>query len=88
MLKIDCPWCGDRDETEFTFGGQTGIVRPLPEAQISDAQWADYLYLRDNTKGLQHERWRHSYGCRQWFNIERHTLSHEITAVYKIGERD
>ena len=37
-------------------------------------------------KGLHFERWQHRHGCRQWFNVVRHTLSHEIQAVYRLDE--
>lgn len=82
MIRIECPWCGPRWEEEFTFGGQSHITRPEPPDQTSDQQWADYLYDRENPKGIHHERWRHTYGCRQWFNVARDTVSHEVKAVY------
>ena len=48
MLLIHCPWCGPRNEDEFSYGGEAHIVRPAaPEAE-SDAQWADYLFMRFN----------------------------------------
>jgi hypothetical protein len=25
MLLIECPWCGERAETEFSYGGEAGI---------------------------------------------------------------
>lgn len=82
MLKIDCPFCGLRDETEFRCGGQSHITRPGPHGEVSDARWAEYLYLRENPKGWHYERWLHAAGCRQWFNVARHTVTHEIRAVY------
>ena len=42
--------------------------------------------LLGNPKGRHRERWVHSQGCRRWFNVERHTVSHEITAVYEMGK--
>ena len=36
MLLIPCPWCGPRDETEFRYGGQAGIVTP-PDPDAIDA---------------------------------------------------
>ena len=86
MLLIPCPWCGARDETEFSYGGEAHIERPIKPAAMSDDQWADYLFLRTNPKGRHLERWVHSQGCRRWFNVERHTVSHEITAVYEMGK--
>ena len=84
MLRIPCPWCGIRDEPEFSFGGQSHLARPAFDA--SDADWCEYLYTRENPKGTHFERWRHTFGCGQWFNIARHTVSHEVLAVYRMGE--
>lgn len=84
MLRIPCPWCGVRDETEFRFGGEAHVERP--DLEVSDAEWADYLFNRENPKGLHYERWCHVYGCSQWFNVVRDTVTHEIYAVYEMGE--
>ncbi|MDZ7770512.1 MAG: sarcosine oxidase subunit delta [Woeseiaceae bacterium] len=86
MLLIDCPWCGPREEVEFHCGGQAHIARPADPAELSDEQWADFLFMRDNPKGAFAERWMHAAGCRRWFNVRRDTVTHEITAVYRIGE--
>ena len=86
MIQIDCPWCGSRSEDEFTCGGQSHITRPEPPDEVSDEEWAEYLYQRINPKGLPYERWRHTYGCRQWFNVVRDTVTHEVKAVYKMGD--
>mgnify|MGYP003579892167 CR=1 FL=1 len=83
MLLIDCPWCGVRSEDEFSCGGQAHIVRPPEPAAVSDQAWGDYLYERSNPKGLHYEMWRHTFGCRQWFNLARDTVTDEIHAVYK-----
>jgi heterotetrameric sarcosine oxidase delta subunit len=84
MLLIPCPWCGNRDEVEFRYGGEAHISRADPAAD--DAAWADYLYMRDNPKGLIAERWVHQAGCRRWFNLLRDTVTHRIVAVYRVGE--
>ena len=86
MFQIDCPWCGLRSEEEFSCGGQSHIARPEDPAQASDREWADYLYERINPKGLHFERWRHTYGCRQWFNVVRDTVTHEVRAVYRMTD--
>ncbi len=87
MLTIPCPWCGARPETEFRCGGEAHIVRPEEPNAQSDEDWADYLFMRHNPKGWHRERWFHAQGCRRWFNTLRHTVSHEIAAVYRMGER-
>lgn len=84
MMQLTCPFCGARDEPEFVNGGTTHIARPGPDA--SDQEWGEYLFFRDNPKGMHHERWRHAYGCGQWFNVVRHTVTHEVQSVYGIAE--
>jgi heterotetrameric sarcosine oxidase delta subunit len=86
MLRIPCPWCGVRDETEFRYGGQAHVERPGNPDALTDAEWADYLFMRDNPKGAFAERWVHAAGCRRWFNVKRDTVTHEILSVYRIGE--
>ena len=86
MLRIECPHCGARDEAEFSCGGEAHIARPKEPDKLSDAEWADYLYMRTNPKGILAERWCHTFVCRRWFNIERDTVSHEILRVYAMGE--
>ena len=86
MLLITCPYCGSRDESEFTCGGEAHIARPEHPESLSDSEWAEYLFMRTNTKGIICERWCHTIGCRQWFNIERNTVNHRILRVYPIEE--
>jgi len=85
MLQIACPHCGPRDENEFSCGGEAHIVRPTQPDMISDAEWADYLFMRSNPKGALAERWCHTLGCRRWFNVERDTVTHAILRVYAMG---
>ena len=86
MLLIKCPWCGERAETEFSYGGEAGITRPEEPEKLTDAEWADYLFMRQNPKGLYYERWSHAHGCRKWFNVVRDTVSDQILAVYLMDE--
>ena len=86
MLRIPCPWCGPRDETEFAYGGEAHIARPKTPAKLDDDGWADFLFNRTNTLGRHRERWMHANGCRRWFNVERDTANDRITAVYRMGE--
>ena len=78
MLLIPCPWCGPRAESEFTCGGEADIVRPLEPEKLTDAQWADYLFMRRNERGVHREQWHHSHGCRRWFVVERDTVTYAI----------
>ena len=85
MLKIECPWCGERAEIEFAYGGQAHVAYPADPQALTDEAWAAFLFMRDNPKGFFRERWVHSHGCRRWFNLVRHTMTHEILAVYRPG---
>jgi len=51
MFLIECPWCGERDETEFHCVGEAHIARPLDTEKLSDEEWADYLFMRKNPRG-------------------------------------
>ncbi len=86
MLLIPCPWCGPRPENEFHNAGEAHIVRPHDADAVDDAAWADFLYMRTNTKGVHAERWRHIHGCGRFFNCKRDTVSDRIIATYKPGE--
>jgi heterotetrameric sarcosine oxidase delta subunit len=86
MFIINCPYCGERDQAEFSCGGEAHIVRPKNPPDLTDDQWAEYLFLRKNNKGLQFERWSHTFGCRQWFNVARNTTTDEIVEIYHMGE--
>lgn len=86
MMNIDCPHCGLRSEAEYSYGGPAHLVRPIPANEISDEKWADYLFMLDNIKGNSAERWCHTHGCGQWFNMVRNTATHEILQTYKMGE--
>ena len=87
MFLIKCPWCGDRDQTEFSCHGEAHIERPINPSEIDDESWAQYVFFRDNKKGLHYERWIHDHGCRRWFNVVRNTITDEIILIYKMGER-
>ena len=56
---------------------------PKPPQQ----EWTDFLYMRDNSKGLYAERWRHSHGCGKFFNALRDTTTDHFVTTYKVGER-
>ena len=84
MLLIPCPWCGERPQTDFTYGGDGTVVRPAEGAPRAD--WAGFVFTRDNPMGPHLELWHHSAGCRRWLLVERDTLTHDITGSRKPGE--
>jgi sarcosine oxidase subunit delta len=86
MLLIACPYCGERPEIEFAYGGQAHIARPARPAELDDAALGEFLYMRDNVKGVHAERWRHARGCGRFFNALRDTTSDRILATYETGQ--
>lgn len=88
MFLIYCPYCEElREEPEFHAKGQAHIARPQDPEACSDEAWGDYLFFRDNPRGIHHELWVHAIGCRKFFNITRNTVSYEILETYRMGEQ-
>ncbi|MEO1018865.1 MAG: sarcosine oxidase subunit delta [Pseudomonadota bacterium] len=85
MLLIPCPNCGPRAEIEFHCGGEAHIQRPSDPSLAKDDVWAEYLFMRQNTKGVSYEQWWHVHGCRRWFNVARDSVTDTIQAVYPIN---
>ena len=88
MLLIECPWCGCRAETEFSYGGEAGIVRPADPNALSNAEWADYLFYRSNPCGAHRELWNHAQGCGRWFGVERDTVTYRIERSYTLSRAE
>lgn len=79
MLRIKCPFCGERDHCEFSYGGDASVQYPPLDGTIED--WHEAVFLRDNPRGMQFETWHHVNGCRTWLIVERDTMTHEIRSV-------
>jgi len=89
MLLLTCPICGlEADESSFEPGGQAHLVRPsAAQARETDASLLrDYLYMRENPRGLSFELWLCRHGCGKWFCVARDTVSQRVQATYRIGE--
>jgi len=80
-MRIQCPFCGERDASEFAYLGDARIRRPDPESPAAAARFFEAVYLRDNPAGAHEEYWYHSMGCRSWLRVTRNTLTHEILGV-------
>ena len=86
MLNIRCPYCGDRSQKEFAYGGDGTVVRPKLNQEISDEKWDEFVYLRKSPRGKHIELWHHISGCRQWIKVQRDTVTHEIFRTAKMNE--
>ena len=87
MLNIKCPYCGDRSQKEFAYGGDGTVIRPELNQEISDQKWDEFVYLRKSPRGKHLELWHHVSGCRQWIKVLRDTSTHEIFNTYKSEEK-
>ena len=85
MLRITCPYCGERDQVEFAYGGDAASAFPhLADADLD--RWTDAEFIRDNPRGDHREFWQHQHGCRQWLYVVRDTVTHEIKSTLPARE--
>ena len=80
-MRIACPHCGTRGLDEFAYLGDAAVVRPDPAAEIAEAAFVDYVYLRDNPAGRHRELWSHALGCQSWLVVTRDVRTHAIEGV-------
>jgi len=80
MLLINCPYCGERDQSEFSYGGR---IRNYPalDSSASIETWHRAIHLHDSSQTPIGEYWHHECGCEQWIEINRDVDSHEMTPV-------
>ena len=81
MLLLNCPNCGERNASEFRYGGP---YNPRPDApdQADATEWTEYLFLQTNSMGEQVEWWYHRSGCELWFLAERNRQSNRVIQTY------
>ena len=79
MIRIKCPYCGERDHSEFSYGGDASINYPNLDAPQED--WVKAIFFRDNIKVFKKETWHHINGFISWLEIERSTITHEIKSI-------
>lgn len=86
-MRLICPLCGERDRREFYYSGSEDLLnRPSFEAPI--AAWDEMLHLRLNPAGVTRDLWYHEAGCGSWLVITRNTVTHEILAIQRVGNRN
>ena len=83
MKLMTCPLNGERNISEFVYGGNVADM-PYPTV-CSDREWAAYLFIEENVKGLVKEWWMHAASS-YWFIAERNTETNEIIKTYPASE--
>lgn len=82
MKILNCPLNGPRNISEFAYGGEVQI---MPAVDAGVREWADYVFIENNTRGLVREWWIHlptSY----WFIAERDTETNDVVRTYPADE--
>ena len=87
-MRVRCPFCGERDSSEFVFCGDGSARRPDPDAPDAAARFFDAVYVRDNPVGRYAELWYHASGCRSWLVVTRDTRTHEVFSAEFAREAD
>ena len=83
MKILNCPLNGPRNISEFICLGEVTDM-PNPN-ELSDEQWADYMWMSNNTAGVVREWWCHA-ATSYWFIVERNTITDEILKTYPANE--
>ena len=83
-MRITCPYCGRRDQSEFSYLGDASVTRP-GTADPLEAHVA-YAYIRANPAGAHNELWYHAFGCRSWLKVTRDMRTHAIATVEATAE--
>jgi sarcosine oxidase subunit delta len=83
MKIMNCPLNGPRNISEFICFGEVSEM-PNPN-DMNDEQWADYIWMSNNTAGVVREWWCHA-ATSFWFIAERNTITDEILKTYSANE--
>jgi len=75
MLLIPCPHCGERDESEFDYGGR---ALALPALEADTDNWNEALHFANDSEDCVDEHWYHAAGCERWIRLRRSLSTHEF----------
>ncbi|MEM9603655.1 MAG: sarcosine oxidase subunit delta [Pseudomonadota bacterium] len=87
MQRFLCPFCGERDETEFHFGAEAGRHRPEPADRVDADAWYRYLHAQAAPRGPAREVWVH-LSCGEFFLMERDTVTREVLGSSALPGRE
>ena len=83
MLLITCPHCGAAARARVPLRRRRRTWRARPTRRPSTTRrWSEFLFVRNNPKGLYAERWNHAHGCQRWFNALRDTHTDKFVTTY------
>ncbi|MDZ7786670.1 MAG: sarcosine oxidase subunit delta [Halofilum sp. (in: g-proteobacteria)] len=82
MKLMNCPLNGWRNIGEFVYGGE---VVPAPAHDAPTEEWADWVFMENNTAGVVREWWLHAPSS-YWFIAERDTVRDQVLRSYPPDE--
>jgi heterotetrameric sarcosine oxidase delta subunit len=77
-MRIQCPFCGERDLSEFGYLGDGHIAPARRALEGTTDEFVNAVYFRDNPLGPHRELWLHAFGCHRVLQVRRDTLTHQI----------
>lgn len=80
-MRIRCPFCGERDSSEFSYSGAAAGGQRVFDGSETLVGVFEAVYIRENPAGVHEELWYHGFGCRSWVRVTRDTRTHEVTAA-------
>lgn len=78
MKLMHCPLNGWRNIGEFVYGGE---VVAAPHHEAPTEEWADWVFMENNTAGVVREWWLHGPSS-YWFIAERDTVRDQVLCTY------
>jgi sarcosine oxidase subunit delta len=78
MKLMHCPLNGWRNFGEFVYGGE---VTPPPAHDADPKEWANWVFMEDNSAGVVREWWFHSPSS-YWFIAERDNVRDVVLRTY------
>ena len=83
MKQLRCPLNGERNITEFAYGGEFHL--PPNASSCSSSEWSEYVFFHDNTAGEVLEWWCHTASA-YWFLARRNTLTDEVLETLDVAD--
>jgi len=77
MTRLNCPFCGAREQREFEFH------KTLPSADQGTAYERTYERVANAEHSVEH--WQHVAGCRAWLLVERNPSTGAVLGIRLLG---
>ena len=72
-MRIHCPFCGERDLSEFVYLGDAQRVGARSRELTPDRSSSKRCTCATIPPGVHDELWYHAVGCRSWLQASRAT---------------